>query len=46
MKLNFNGGSYKVILPKQIIEKTLKWGKNVNLNVECDGKKIIITKGE
>lgn len=46
MKLIFNAGSYKVALPKQIVEKVLKWKHNDQLDVDCTNNKIIITKKE
>lgn len=46
MKLIFNAGSYKVALPKVIIEKVLNWKHNDHLNVEFENNKIIITKKE
>jgi len=44
MKLMFNGGVYKVSLPKSIIEMVLQWKAKDDLKIECDGKQIIITK--
>jgi hypothetical protein len=44
MKLILNGGSYKVSIPKQIVELVLKWKDKDELNVEYENDKIVITK--
>lgn len=44
MKLIFNGGAYKISLPKNIIEMVLHWKVKDKLKIECDGERIIITK--
>ena len=44
MKLSFNGGSYKVALPKKIVENVLKWKHNDDLTVEVEKNKVVITR--
>lgn len=44
MKLSFNGGTYKVALPKKIVENVLKWKRNDDLIVEVEKNKVIITR--
>lgn len=46
MKLMLNGGSFKVSLPKQIIECVLKWKVGDDLIVMYEENKIVITKKE
>lgn len=46
MKLTLNANSYKVIIPKSMIEDTLHWNNGDELKVTCDGKKVTIEKKE
>jgi antitoxin component of MazEF toxin-antitoxin module len=45
MKLIFNK-SWKVIIPKSMVENTLHWKDGDELEVSCDGKQVVITKKE
>lgn len=44
MKLLLNAGSYKIALPKQIIELVLKWKHMDEIEVIYEENRIILTK--
>ena len=44
MKLVFNAGSYKVLIPKALVENSLHWVEGQELEVSCDGRTLKITK--
>ena len=44
MKLVYNAKSYKVVLPKVIVEIVMKWKEGDELKVDVDGDKIILRR--
>lgn len=46
MKLTKNAGSYKIIIPKAIIEKVLKWEDGEELDISVGSDTIYIKRKE
>jgi bifunctional DNA-binding transcriptional regulator/antitoxin component of YhaV-PrlF toxin-antitoxin module len=44
MKLVYNAKSYKVVLPKAIVEIVMKWKEGDELKVDVDGDKITLRR--